>query len=95
MLHGGSPPQKAAVMTEALRVTTDDQERLGEKVARMAGEADRAQAFEAARKAGGTKLGGVNLVALSAATLQHLVDRKLLTKDVAQQMLNEAKVVER
>lgn len=35
---------------------------------------------------------GVNLVVLSAATLQHLVDRKILTKEEAQRMLNEAKV---
>lgn len=52
---------------------------------------DRTKAFEEAEKAGGTKIGGVNLVVLSAMTLQQLVDKKILTKDEAQNILNGAK----
>lgn len=54
-------------------------------------EQDRKRAFDEAKKAGGTKIGGVNLVVLSAMTLQQLVDKKVLTKDEAQSILNGAR----
>lgn len=50
------------------------------------------QAFEEATKAGGTKIGGVNLVVLAARTLQKLVDLKILTLAEAQGILNGAKI---
>ena len=58
-------------------------------------EQERKQAFDEARKAGGTKIGGVNLVVLSARTLQQLVDKKIMTKDEAQNILNEARMTEK
>ena len=57
-------------------------------------EQEREQAFDEAKKAGGTKIGGVNLVVLSAATLQQLVDKNLMTKEEAQTILNNAKTGE-
>jgi len=55
-------------------------------------EQERKQAFDEAKKAGGTKIGGYNLVVLSARTLQQLVDKKIMTKDEAQSVLNAAKI---
>ncbi len=52
---------------------------------------DRETTFEEAKKAGGTKIGGVNLVVLAAKTLQHLVDKGALTKEEAQGILNRAR----
>ena len=56
---------------------------------------DREKAFAEAKAAGGTKIGGVNLVVLSAATLQQLIDKNLMTKNEAQTILNNAKIGER
>jgi len=55
-------------------------------------EQERKQAFDEAKKAGGTKIGGVNLVVLSARTLQQMVDKKIITRDEAQSILNAAKI---
>jgi hypothetical protein len=52
---------------------------------------DKQDAFEEAVAAGGTKIGGVNLVVLGARTLQKLVDLKFITLEQAQEILNGAK----
>lgn len=54
-------------------------------------EEEQTAVFEKAEESGGTKIGGVNLVVLAAGTLQHLVDKKLMTREEAQAILNEAK----
>lgn len=53
---------------------------------------ERKRAFDEAKKAGGTKIGGYNLVVLSARTLQQLVDKKIITGEEAQGILNTAKI---
>lgn len=57
----------------------------------LATDEENKKAFEEATKAGGTKIGGVNLVVLAARTLQKLVDLQVLTLDQAQKILNGAK----
>lgn len=57
----------------------------------LAEERERVAAFEEAAAAGGTKIGGVNLVVLAARTLQKLVDLKWLTLEQAQEILNRAR----
>lgn len=52
---------------------------------------DKQTTFEEAAAAGGTKIGGVNLVVLGARTLQRLVDLKFITLEQAQQILNGAR----
>lgn len=52
---------------------------------------DKQTTFDEAAAAGGTKIGGVNLVVLGARTLQWLVDLKFLTLEQAQQILNGAR----
>ncbi len=52
---------------------------------------DRDQAFEEAGKAGGTKVGGVNIVVLAARTFQFLIDKGVMTKEEAQKTLDEAR----
>lgn len=59
---------------------------------KLATNEDREKVFKLARDAGGTKIGGVNLVVLQAGTLQQLVDKKILTKEEAQKTLNDAKI---
>ncbi len=58
----------------------------------LATEEESKKAFEEASKAGGTKIGGVNLVVLAARTLQKLVDLKMLTLEQAQGILNGARL---
>lgn len=60
--------------------------------AKVATQKEREEVFDKARKAGGTKIGGVNLVVLAAGTLQQLIDKDILTKEEAQRILDEAKV---
>ncbi len=52
---------------------------------------DKKTVFDEATAAGGTKIGGVNLVVLGARTLQRMVDLKWLTMEQAQQILNGAR----
>ncbi len=52
---------------------------------------ERESAFKEASRAGGTKIGGVNLVVLGARTLQKLVDLQLLTLEEAQGILDQSK----
>jgi hypothetical protein len=54
-------------------------------------EGQREEAFARAKAAGGTKIGGYNLVVLAAGTLQHMVEMKIVTKEEAQEILNRAK----
>ena len=57
----------------------------------MASESEKKTAFEEAGEAGGTKIGGVNLVVLAARTLQKLADLKLLTMEEAQGILDRSR----
>ena len=59
---------------------------------KLATKEDKEKVFKLARDSGGTKIGGVNLVVLSAGTLQQMVDKKILTKDEAQKILNDARI---
>ena len=54
-------------------------------------ESERKAAFEEAADAGGTKIGGVNLVVLGARTLQKLVDLKFITLEQAQGILEQSR----
>ncbi|MBI4126451.1 MAG: hypothetical protein HY465_03060 [Deltaproteobacteria bacterium] len=47
-------------------------------------------AFDEAAAAGGTKIGGVNLVVLAARTLQAMVDVQWITMEQAQAMVEQA-----
>lgn len=59
--------------------------------AKRATEQEREKVFLEAKKAGGNKIGGINLVVLAAGTLQHLVDKDVVTQEEAQRILDEAK----
>ncbi len=52
---------------------------------------DKKAAYDEAAAAGGTKIGGVNLVVLGARTLQRMVELNWLSVEQAQQILNGAK----
>lgn len=52
---------------------------------------DKQTSFEEAATAGGTKIGGINLVVLGARTLQKLVDLKFLTLEQAQAILEQSR----
>lgn len=50
------------------------------------------EVFKLAEESGGSKIGGVNLVVLAAGTLQHMVDKGVITRQEAQKVLNDSKV---
>lgn len=52
---------------------------------------DKQATFDEAAAAGGTKIGGVNLVVLGARTLQRMVELGWLTMEQAQGILDQAK----
>ncbi len=52
---------------------------------------DKQAAFAEATAAGGTKIGGVNLVVLGARTLQKLVELKFITLEQAQAILEQSR----
>lgn len=56
-----------------------------------ASESEKKAAFEEAGMAGGTKIGGVNLVVLAARTLQKLADIKVLSLEEAQGILERSR----
>ena len=53
--------------------------------------ADKKATYDEAAAAGGTKIGGVNLVVLGARTLQRMVELGWLTMEQAQGILNQAR----
>ena len=50
------------------------------------------KAFETAARAGGIKIGGINLVVLAAQTLEQLSNKKIISMDKAQEILDNAKI---
>lgn len=53
---------------------------------------EKEKVFKLAEDSGGSKIGGVNLVVLAAGTLQHMVDKGVITQQEAQKVLNDSKV---
>lgn len=57
----------------------------------LATKEDRDYAFNEAAEAGGTKIGGYNIVVLATRTLQQLINKGVLTKEEAQDILDNSK----